>query len=121
MGKAWTIVSSMTCQSSGQAQYSNLGVKAYVTPQTMSYDAYPVLVAHSHPGALCTASARYYNTNRPPRSFNGYQQTMQGTVPWRWHEETKGNGGEATVYGTVAKVQPLLLLRFPTNGVAPTE
>jgi len=100
MAQAWIIVTSITCQPSAQTYSSNLGVRAYVSPQVMRYNAYPVLVAHSHPGALCTASVRYNDTNRPPRSFSGYQQTMQRTVSWRWHEETKGSGGQAQVVCT---------------------
>lgn len=74
-----------------------LPVAARVIPSTMAYNAYPTLVASVRVGAVCTASIRYFDTNRPPRSFNGYAKTSTGVVSWSWHEETKGPGGTGTV------------------------
>jgi len=73
-------------------------VRAWVTPSSMSYDAYPTLYVESAPGASCAASV-VYSTGRSPVSFNGSPQTLPagGTASWSWHEETKGTGGMATV------------------------
>jgi len=73
-------------------------VQAWVTPDTMRYDAYPVLYARSVPGATCTANV-VYSTGYPPVSFHGTPQTTgaDGTVRWGWHEMTKGDSGDASV------------------------
>ncbi len=73
-------------------------VTAWVTPSSMSYDAYPTLYVKSAPGASCSASVTY-STGRSPVSFDGSPQTLpaNGTASWSWHEETVGSGGTATV------------------------
>jgi len=73
-------------------------VQAWVTPDTMRYDAYPVLYARSVPGATCTANV-VYSTGYPPVSFHGIPQTTgaDGTARWGWHQMTKGDSGDATV------------------------
>ncbi len=73
-------------------------VKAWVSPDAMPYDAYPTLYVKSVPGATCSASV-VYSTGRSPVSFDGYAQKLSasGVVQWSWHEETKGDGGTATV------------------------
>jgi hypothetical protein len=73
-------------------------VRAYVSPTSMSHDAYPTLYAVSTPGAVCSASL-VYSTGASSRSFDGSAQTVSasGRVSWSWHEETSGSGGTATV------------------------
>jgi hypothetical protein len=73
-------------------------VTAWVSPNTMPYDAYPTLFAKSLPGATCSATV-VYSTGRSPVSFAGSAQTIgsNGEVQWSWHEETAGSGGTATV------------------------
>lgn len=73
-------------------------VAAWVTPSSMSYNAYPTLYVKSVPGASCSASVTY-STGRSPVSFDGSPQTLSanGTASWSWHEETVGSGGTATV------------------------
>lgn len=73
-------------------------VTAWVTPSSMSYNAYPTLYVKSTPGASCSASVTY-STGRSPVSFDGSPQTLpaNGTASWSWHEETVGSGGTATV------------------------
>ncbi len=73
-------------------------VRAWVTPRTMPYDAYPTLFARIITGARCAAEV-VYTTGRTPRSFDGSEQAggKGGVVRWDWHEETKGSGGTATV------------------------
>lgn len=73
-------------------------IRTWVSPDTMPYNAYPTLYVKSAPGATCAASVMY-STGRSPVSFSGYAQTLpaSGTVQWSWHEETKGDGGIATV------------------------
>jgi cardiolipin synthase A/B len=84
-------------QTAGIAQGA-FSVRAVVTPATMSYNAYPVLTAYTISGASCSAGV-VYSTGRAPANFNGGTQTVpaSGSVSWRWHEETKGTGGVATV------------------------
>jgi hypothetical protein len=69
----------------------------------MPYNAYPTLYAKTSPGASCTADVIYDGTNRHPASFNGYALVAgsNGTVGWRWHEETKGGGGTGYVTCTL--------------------
>jgi len=73
-------------------------LRAYVSPATMSHNAYPTLYALVTPGASCTASVRY-STRRAPRSFYGSTRTAGsgGQMSWSWHEETSGSGGTAAV------------------------
>ena len=73
-------------------------VQAWVTPETMLYDAYPVLTVRTQLGAACTADVTY-STGYPPRSFDGASETAgaDGLVRWAWHEMTKGDSGEANV------------------------
>src|SRR5205085_6317533 len=77
-------------------------VRAWVTPNPMSYGAYATLHARTTKGASCTASV-IYSTGRRPVSFDGSAQTVgtSGTVSWSWHEETKGSGGEGDVSCTL--------------------
>lgn len=81
------------------SQRQSLSVQAWVSPNSMPYNAYPTLYARTTPGASCTADVIYDGTNRHPVSFNGYAQVAStgGTVAWRWHEETKGGGGTGYV------------------------
>ena len=73
-------------------------LRAYVSPSSMPYNAYPTLYAQTVPGARCTASV-VYSTGRAPRSFDGSTRTAggNGLVSWNWHEETRGSGGTGTV------------------------
>jgi len=77
-------------------------VQAWVTPETMPYDAYPVLTVRTGPGATCTADVTYA-TGYPPRSFDGAAETAgaDGLVRWAWHEMTRGDSGEADVSCTL--------------------
>jgi len=76
----------------------NFSVSAYVSPNLVSYGAYPTLYAKSVPGASCTARV-VYSTGRAPASFDGSAKTVGsgGVVGWTWHMESKGSGGTATV------------------------
>jgi len=78
-------------------------VQTWVTPETMPYDAYPVLTARTGSGATCTADVMY-STGYPPRSFDGASETAgaDGLVRWAWHEMTRGDSGEAAVSCTLA-------------------
>jgi len=66
-------------------------VRAYVTPNPVSYGAHPTLYAR-------TANVMY-STGRAPRSFDGSARTVgsSGLVGWTWHMQSKGTGGTATV------------------------
>jgi hypothetical protein len=69
-----------------------------VSPNPMPYDAYPILTAHTAPGARCTAEVTY-STGRTPVPFDGSSHVVgtSGTTQWSWHEETSGTGGTASV------------------------
>jgi hypothetical protein len=71
---------------------------AYVSPNPVSYGAYPTLYTRTAVGAVCTASV-VYSTGYAPRSFDGSAQTVDssGVVGWTWHMESRGTGGTATV------------------------
>jgi len=73
-------------------------LRAYVSPSSMPYNAYPTLYGQTISGASCTASV-VYSTGRQPRSFDGSARTAgsNGLVSWNWHEETSGDGGTASV------------------------
>jgi hypothetical protein len=73
-------------------------VSAYVSPNPISYGAYPTLYARSSAGAVCMASV-VYSTGHAPRSFDGSAQTVgsSGVVGWTWHLQSSGTGGTATV------------------------
>jgi len=73
-------------------------LRAYMSPSSMTYNAYPTLYAQTVPGANCAASV-VYSTGRSPRSFDGSARTAggNGLVSWNWHEETRGSGGTGTV------------------------
>jgi hypothetical protein len=79
--------------SSGSGTFS---LKVWVSPSSMSHNAYPTLYAKTHAGAQCSASVTY-STGYPPRSFDGSTRTVpaSGTISWSWHEETSGSGGTA--------------------------
>lgn len=74
------------------------GVKAWVSPSSMSYDAYPTLYARTSPGAKCSASV-VYSTGRTPVSFPYVTEraNRKGMGSWAWQEETIGNSGVANV------------------------
>jgi len=76
----------------------NFSVSAYVSPNPVSYGAYPTLYAKSTPGASCSADV-VYSTGRRPVSFDGSARTVgsSGVASWSWHMESKGSGGTATV------------------------
>ena len=73
-------------------------LSAYVSPDPVSYGAYPILYARTAAGAVCTAQV-VYSTGYSPTSFNGSAQTVgsSGVVGWTWHMESRGTGGTATV------------------------
>jgi hypothetical protein len=79
----------------------SFSVRASVSPNPVSYGAYPTLYAFSSPGASCTANV-VYSTGRALVSFNGTAQTVgaSGKVGWSWHMESKGSGGTGTVICT---------------------
>jgi hypothetical protein len=73
-------------------------VHAYVSPNPVSYGAYPALYARTVAGAVYTASV-IYSTGHTPRSFDGSAQTVgsSGMVGWTWHLQSSGTGGTGTV------------------------
>jgi hypothetical protein len=73
-------------------------VRAQVSPNPVSYGAYPTLYASTVVGAVCTARV-VYSTGRPPRSFHRTAHTVgrNGVVAWTWHMQSRGTSGTAIV------------------------
>lgn len=73
-------------------------LRAWVSPNPVSYGSYATLSAQTSPRASCTANVRY-STGYPPRSFDGSARTAgsDGMVSWSWHMESKGSSGTGTV------------------------
>jgi hypothetical protein len=64
---------------------AGFSVRAHVSPNPVSYGAYPTLYARSAVGAVCTASV-LYSSAHAPRSFDGSARTVgsSGVVGWTW-------------------------------------
>lgn len=77
---------------------SRFTVVVSVNPSIMPHNAYPTLKIHTRIGSTCTATITY-DDGRAPTSFSGYAQHVgtSGIVRWYWHEETRSDGGMATV------------------------
>lgn len=120
MARAWQIVKGVQCKPHPPAvprkQASPLQVRAWVSPGSMPYNAYPTLNARVQAGASCLASVTYFNTNRRPVSFHGYTKRSTGTVSWSWHEETKGSGGSAYVPCSLDGRQGSATVTFTVTG-----
>ncbi len=92
-------------------------LRAYVSPSSMPYNAYPTLYGQTISGASCTASV-VYSTGRQPRSFDGSARTAggNGVASWNWHEETRGSGGTATVQCTYRGQRKTAQAAFSVTG-----
>ena len=77
---------------------AGFSVRAHVSPNPVSYGAYPTLYARTAAGVVCTASV-LYSTGHAPCSFDGSARTVgsSGVVGWTWHMQSSGTGGTVTV------------------------